>query len=858
MSRLGGWAARRLGLLLVVAAADSPVAAQAPAPERVLIELQLGRIAGRTVEAYRAGDVALVPFGAFFELAEIRSTRRVDGTVQAIVQPGNQPLVIDATAGTVRLGKDKLPFDRAEMVANETEVFLSTAILGHTLGLEWDVSWSDLQVAVIDPRELPVARRLRRESMVRARLSRSSETEYAGLRLGLERPRVDGVVFDYSVLTPTTGVEGTSYATTLGLDVLGGSLSLGVQSQGSAGQSPRSEASWTGVWRENPYVSQLRVGDGFASGPRGRTQRGLSFSNSPYVRSPTIGDVPFAGKLGAGWTVEAYRGGRLLGFDSVNALGQFSFDVPIQYGENPVDFIAYGPFGEVREFNRTYRMAPDGLPARRLEYGASAGECRATLCTATGNLDVRYGASTRWTLRAGLDQFWRDSLGSLTHPYVGVLGAITNAFIAEGEVVGDAVLRGALRYEPSVNLQLQAEVNRFSEGVRDPILTPAGRRSQWTVNAFLRPVGRLGGTYLDASFDRINGDLIDISSGRLGGSVQVAEVRILPAVRFQRQSGFGPVQSQTFYGFNTFVLPRPGLGKILGSMTARTTLEFEQGAGASNASAYFGFPVLKGLRTEVGTSWFRGTRGPAFSLLVAAELPTVRSYTTVTAGGGQPPLGTQYVTGSAIYNPTRSNVDFSGSPALSRGGVAGRVFLDANGNGRYDTGEELLRDVRVVVGPVFSFSDASGSFKVWDLLPYEPTPVTVDSATLASPLWVPAYAATTIEPSPNRYRRFDIAILPGGVIEGVVRWAKNSSAGTSGAVAGLALVLKHKQSGEQRVITTFTDGTFYAIGVRPGEWEIRVDAKCLDMLHATSDPLAFRLEPSPDGATVNGLELRLR
>lgn len=858
MRRLGGSAAWRLGLALLVAHPWTPAAAQTAAPERVLIELQLGRIASRTVEAYRAGHLALVPLGAFFELAEIRSNAMEDGTVQAVVQPGNQLLVIDPAGGTVRLGKEKLPVDRAEVVANGSGVFVSTAILGRTLGMEWDVSWSDLQVVVIDPRGLPVARRLQRESMIRARLARSTESEYAGLHLALERPRVDGMIFDYAILTPTTGMDGTSYATTLGLDVFGGSLGLGLQSQAGAGQSPRSDASWTGVWRDNPYVSQLRVGDGFVSGPRGRSLRGVSFSNSPYVRSPTLGDIPFSGKLGAGWTIEAYRGGRLIGFDSVNALGQFSFDVPIQYGENPVDFIAYGPFGEMREFNRTYRVASDGLPARRFEYGASAGQCRTTLCSATGNLDLRYGVSTRWTLRAGLDQFWRDSLGSLTHPYVGVLGALTNALIAEGEVVGDAVLRGALRYEPSVNLQLQAEVNRFAQGVRAPMLTPADRRSQWTVNAFLRPVGRLGGTYLDASFDQINGDFIDISSGRLGGSVQVAEVRILPAVRFQRQSGFGPVQSQTFYGFNTFVLPRPGLGKVLGSMTARTTLEFEQGVGASSASAYVGLPVLKGLRSELGASWFRGMRGPAFSLMIAAELPTVRSYTTVTAGGGHPALGTQYLTGSAIYNPTRSSVDFSASPALSRGGVAGRVFLDANGNGRYDRDEELLSGVRVVVGPVFSFTDESGSFKVWDLLPYEPTPVTVDSATLASPLWVPAYAAAMIEPSPNRYRRFDIAILPGGVIEGAVRWARNGSAANDGGVAGVTLALRHKQSGEQRVITTFTDGTFYAMGVRPGEWEIRVDPKCLETLQATSDPLAFRLEANLEGATVSGLVLDLR
>jgi hypothetical protein len=836
----------------------SSLAAQAPVAERVLIELQIGRIASRTVEALRAGDDALIPLGAFFELAELRSAGRPDGTVQAIVQPGNLPLVIDPAGGVVRLGKDKIPATQGQLVATETEVFVSIAILGRALNLEWEVSWPDLQVAVLEPGNLPVARRLRRESMVRAQLSRSSETEYTGLRLGLERPRVDGVIFDYSVLTPTTGVEGTAYSTMLGLDVLGGSLGLGLQSQGSAGKAPRSEASWTGVWRENPWFSQLGLGDGFASGPRGRTLRGFSASNSPYVRPAMIGDVPFAGRLGAGWTVEAYRGGRLIGFDSVNALGQFSFDVPIQYGENPVDFIAYGPFGEIREFNQTYRVANEGLPAHQFEYGVSAGQCRTTLCTATGNLDLRYGLSTRWTVRAGLDQFWRDSLSNLTHPYAGVTGAITNSITAEAEAVGNAVLRGALRVEPSTNLHLQAEVNRFAQGVRGPILTPQNRLTQWTANAFFRPIARLGGTYLEAGFDRIHGTSTDITSGRLGGSVQVADVRVLPAIRFQRMTGAGPGQGQTFYGVNTFVLPRPSLGKVLGSVSARTSLEFQRGIGASSASAYFGFPVIRGLRSELGTNWSRGMRGPGFSLLIAAELPTVRSYTSVTAGAGQPALGTQYVTGSAIYNPSRAGVDFSGSPALSRGGVTGRVFLDGNGNGRYDRDEELLRDVRVVVGPVFSFTDQNGTFKVWDLLPYELTPVTVDSASLSSPLWVPAFAAAMIEPSPNRYRKLDIPILPGGVIEGTVRWATGSPGAASGPVSGVAIVLKHKESGEQRVLTTFSDGSFYAMGVRPGEWEMRVDSKCQSLLKASAEPVAFRVLPSAEGTTVSGLELVLQ
>ncbi len=839
--------------------AGAPRAAKSPTRtlptiDPVLIELQLGRIASRTVEAFRAGDDALVPLGVFFDLAEIRTSRRADGTVEAVVQPGNVSLVLDPASHLLHLGKEKILLGQDEMVATDRDVFVSTRVLTRALHIDWDVSWPDLQVTVLEPGSLPVARRIRRESLLRAQLLSSSSPEYAGLRLGLERSRLKGLVFDYSVLTPTTGFDAGAYSTALGLDLLGGALALGLESQNGTRRSPRTEISWTGIWRDSPWLSQAQIGDGISTGPRSRTLRGVSISNSPYVRPSILGNVPFTGQLGAGWTVEAYRGGRLIGFDSVNALGQYSFDVPIQYGENPLDFVAYGPFGEVREFNQTYRLRTEGLASHRFEYGLSAGECRTSRCTATGNLDLRYGISTRLTARAGVDQFWRDSLGSLTHPYLGLLGSVTNSITVEAEAVGRGVLRGAIRYEPSVNLQLQAEAHRFAQGVPDPILTPQGRLSQTTLSAFVRPASRLGGTYLEASLDQIHAIGGDITSGRLGASFQAEEIRVLPSVRFQHQTIPGAAAfDQSFFGVNTFILPHPSLGKVLGSIMARTTLEFERGVGAASASGFVSMPLLRGLRAETGVTWFRGNRGPGFSLLIAAELPSVRSYTTVTGGGGAQTMGTQYVTGSAIYNPSRGSVDFSGSPALSRGGVTGRVFLDVNGNGSFDADDQPLPGVRVVVGPTFAFSDAKGAYHVWDVLPYEPTPVTVDSASLASPLWVPAFATTMIEPAPNRYRRLDIPVLPGGVIEG--RVARASGSGTTG---GIVLVLTHKQSGERRLLTTFGDGTFYAIGVRPGAWEIAVDPKCLSLLRASADPLRFTVAPSAEGTTVEGMVVQLR
>lgn len=840
-----------LGLLSVAAA--PALRAQAPAIDSVLIELQLGRITGRTVEAFRVGDNALVPLGTFFELAEVRSTRRPDGVLEAMLQPGNVPFTLEPATRTLRVGSSRSTLSATELVLTDTDAYVDTRVIGTAFDIAWDVSWPDLQVTVVDPSLLPVARRIRRDAMVQAQLAASSSQAYVAQNLGMQRSRFNGVVFDYSLLTPMSDLDGGAYSGVLGLDVMGGSLALGVESQTGLGSTPRTLASWTGVWLQSPWLTQLRLGDAFATGPRGRTLRGFSATNSPYLRPSILGSVPFDGQLGAGWTVEAYRGGRLIGFDSVNALGRFTFDVPVQYGENPVDFVAYGPFGEVRTFNQTYRVGPMAIPAGRVEYGVSFGACRSSACGTNGNVDLRYGISNRWTIRAGADHFSRDSLGALNHPYAGIVGSIGNSLQIEAEAVANATMRAAVLFEPSINLQLQVEGNHFARSVTAPILTPAGRLDQVTVSGFYRPVPRLGANYVEASFDRIRGIAGEQLSGRLGVSFQVANVRALPAVRVQQETtAGGPRLTQSFLGLTAIMLGQPALGGALGRLTARAGFEYQTGVGPASASAFVGIPFTNRIRAETGAAWIRGSN-VAFQLLIGIDLPGVRSYTTITGAAGQAVQGTQYVSGSAVYNPSRGGVDFSNTPSLQRGGVAGTVFLDANANGQRDEDEEALPGVRVVAGQVFAFSDSSGRYHVWNVMAYEPTMVAVDSATLASPLWVPAYAATLVELPPNRYRTLDIPILPGGTVEG--RVLQPSGALASG---GIVLVFTHRASGERRLLTTFGDGGFYGIGMRPGEWDVTVDPKCLERLGVSAQPVSFTVKADADGAVVEGLELRLR
>src|SRR5712664_2360814 len=537
--------------LLLVAALHAPQVPRDTAPEPVVIDLRVGRITGMTVQAYRVRSEVLLPLSQFFQIVEIRHRLTPDGRLEATIDPGNVAIVIDPRSDSMQYGDRRVHIEREFIRFEAPELYVGSERLGDLLGVMFSVDWSELTATVIDPSSLPIARRLRREAARESYLRRPDDMR-ADLTLGLQRPSWDGVVVDYSLFSPSTDpLAGSTYGFGVGADVGGGSLEMLAQSVGPAERGQlHVDASWTGVWRENRWVKQLRFGDVASTGPRSRALEGDSITNAPFVRPSLIGSLRYGGSLEPGWSVEAYRGGDLVAYDSADAAGGFSIALPVRYGENPVDFVAYGPFGEIREFNRTYRVLAELLPVGRFEYGLSGGQCRAAACAATANLDLRYGATRRWTVQAGLDQFWRDSAPNRLHPYASVVANPTNSWALQSDRVAHAFVHGGVRYEPSVDLRLEADYTRFTHDSLSVFAAP-GRRGAWSVNAFLRPATHGGFFFFDARVERIITAAGHTTSTHLGASMQTSEIRLLPYIRTEQDA-----TTRAFAGLNTFILPR--------------------------------------------------------------------------------------------------------------------------------------------------------------------------------------------------------------------------------------------------------------------------------------------------------------
>ncbi len=824
--------------------------------ERILVELRLGRVAAGTVPAYRIDDELLLPVHALLELAEIEHTIAPSGRVSASWPLHGATLVIDPAGNAARAGERRVALPPHTVLVADAELYVASTVLGDLLGARFIIDWRELVVTLDDPNQLPIAQRIKRETarqIFRERAQPDASTPDATLRPSLSSGR--GLVLDYSITAPGgSPVHGSSYALALGADLLGGSLEGAVSSVGQARDGRvRGGLSWVGVWHDARIMKQLRLGDAVSTGPSPRALRGVSLGNSPYLRAPDVGDVGYVGETEPGWTVEAYRDGQLVALDSANAAGRFGIRLPVQYGENPVDFVAYGPHGETYAFNRVYHVPGELLPAHRFEYGSALGVCTTRLCHATGNLDLRYGLSTRWTVRGGVEQFWRDTLPDLFHPYASITGALTNAWTLQLLGIANSEMRATVGFEPSLDLRLRAEYARYATGVDAPLLAPAGRTAQWAVTATVRPLGFARSMLAEASAERIEMTTSSLSRGRMGLSVQRGGLRMSPYLRVERDETQGlPSDTRPYAGLSASVLPLAQLGPVLGRFWWRGAIEASTPSRLSSMSAAVASSLAPGLRAEIGTSWRRGANGANITFALSADRNWMRSYTTVASQGGATPTMLQSLLGSVVVDRATKSVAFVPGPAVQRAGVEGRVFLDANGNGRWDPGELLLPHARVRVGARTIETDTSGAFRAWDIVPFEPVQITVDSMSLASPLWVPLFAAVTVTPGPNRFHFVDVPIAPGGVIEGRVM---READGARDGAGGTRIMLVNRRTGTVRVITTFSDGEFAALAVAPGSYELRVDERDLGRVGGVSGIVRVEVPPDADGARVVGVEL---
>jgi hypothetical protein len=239
------------------------------------------------------------------------------------------------------------------------------------------------------------------------------------------------------------------------------------------------------------------------------------------------------------------------------------------------------------------------------------------------------------------------------------------------------------------------------------------------------------------------------------------------------------------------------------------------------------------------------------------EFPFTRSTTTAFAYAGDASV-IQNVRGTVGYDSYQKKIHANNLESVGLSALTMHTFVDKNGNGVYDAGEQPINGVTFNLGQA-AFIDRgdSGITLVRRLLPYTRYNIDIVESSISNPLWMPkAYAFSTIT-EPNIYKPIDLPFYATGVLEGSVLM---QTGGTLEAVPGIEIHVQSINGKYKKDIRVFADGSFYQMGVPPDKYIAYVDSTQLGLLGASCDPpvRSFDVKITAEGDYIEGVKFILK
>ncbi len=800
-----------------------------------------------TLMALGRDTMLLLPVRQLFALLEVALTDDVaDKRLIGLVDPDRPPVGFDTERGLLLGGRAPVAYRKEAVTWQQGELYASATLLAEALRVKVDIEQSTLTVTFLSVRDLPVVRRLERQRQRAAQL-RSGATLPTGIPLVDHPVRFDGLQMDWSFLSPLDNPASISSARiTLGAQLMGGGLELQQQQLGTESfVRGQTTWSWTRAWQDQTWVRQVGVGTVVVPGRRTRQLDGALITNVPYFRPADYATSYLAGVLPAGWEVDVQRYGLPLANIRPDAGGAWRYEVPVSYGPNELELVAYGPGGASRRWRANVVVPFERLQQGRFEYVAGAGACRFDLCERAANVDLRYGLTDQLTLQGGTSEYSLIGGTAISNPFLLAAYAIRPNFNVLAEVVGGGYARAEVDYQPTTDFRVTVSGAQFDTTISSLLVNRLRSRARADARVFWRPTEENRGLWFALQLSHEERGVVTTESQQLSASYLRGPVRVQGGLLFDRTQLAGAASA--FARTRTELTVESSLlspWKFTRGLYGRaTTLVDADGSVAQLSTSVFN-AVSRRFRFETGMQWVRGLNTPVVTLQMQANLPTFQAVSTMQQAGGSV-VGGQTFSGTAGYDLAARTLSVGNDLANGRGVGYGSVqidaFLDVNGNGVRDADEPPVPNLKVTVGSQAATTAADGKAIVRTLNAYVPSYVEVDTAGLPNPMWIVEHPFAALVVRPNSATHLAVPVRPAGGIIGRLEFSDGSQGPT-----GAEIELVNVETREARRAVTYSDGSFEAFKLRPGRWDVRPSNATLRRTRSRAD-LAV-VDVTPNGA----------
>jgi hypothetical protein len=213
--------------------------------------------------------------------------------------------------------------------------------------------------------------------------------------------------------------------------------------------------------------------------------------------------------------------------------------------------------------------------------------------------------------------------------------------------------------------------------------------------------------------------------------------------------------------------------------------------------------------------------------------------------------------GSLAFGAGNELVHIGNNSALGKGGILLYPFLDINQNGIMDTNEPMVKVSRVrVSGGKATYNNKDFVVKIPDLNAFINYTVEFSDNDLDNISWRFKHKTYQVLVDPNQYKKVYVPIHVLGEVTGMVAMQTNLDKAGQGRIT---LHIFDQKGNKVAETLSESDGYFSHLGLKPGDYIIKIDEAQLEALGYQAAPLMRKvtINVSVDGDIVGGLDFVL-
>ena len=374
--------------------------------EQFTIKLNVDKLGIYEMEAIYYNDNIYLPIIDLFRKLEIyvNHSSQLD-TINGFILSNENAYSLNLNSSKITFRDKEMQLTSEQLISDFSDVYIPAHIYRQLFGMTIDFNFRELTVFLSSDIELPVIKQLRIKKLRSNLLALNGEFS-ADTTIARKWHWIRGAVMDWSLQSTedNTGANMQQFRSSFGMELLGGELNCrSTITRDSVIRVQNTSVKWRYANDKLRFVKQIEAGN-VNVGLTGQTVSnfyGVKFSNSANQVKKTFGSYLIQRRTNPGWDVELYLNGILVNFATADINGDFSFEIPLVFGNSQILIRYYGPWGQENMEELTINIPFSFTAQKQLEYQVHSGITADSSHFLYTKTKVAYGLS-RWATRIHL------------------------------------------------------------------------------------------------------------------------------------------------------------------------------------------------------------------------------------------------------------------------------------------------------------------------------------------------------------------------------------------------------------------------------------------------------------------------